>query len=118
MKYFALLALLPCVALAAPCPDQSKVAASKRKPCVSWSPVTLRENGRPLPPNELAGYVVHWERTGSDGKTLSGKTELVKETQYFFPNANRNYSYRFWAVTHDTAGETSVNSQVGTWGKQ
>lgn len=117
MKYFALLALLPCMAFAGQCPDQSKAAASKRKPCVSWSPVTLRENGRPLPPSELAGYVVHWERT-ANGKKLSGKTEIVKDTEYFFPNANRNYSYRFWAVTHDTAGQTSESSQIGTWGKQ
>ncbi len=117
MKRLTLLALLPCIAFAEPCPDQSEVAASKRKPCVSWSPVTMRENGRPLPPNELAGYVVHWERT-ANGKKLSGKTEIVKETEYFFPNANRNYSYRFWAVTHDTAGDTSANSTVATWGKQ
>lgn len=117
MKRLAPLMLLPCIALADPCIDQSKVKESQKKPCASWSPVTMRENGRPLPPEQLAGYVVHWERT-ANGKTLSGKTELVKDTEYFFPNANRNYSYRFWAVTHDTAGETSVNSQTATWGKQ
>lgn len=117
MKSLALLALLPCAALAAPCPDQSKLPAKERKLCIRWQPVTLRENGWPLPPSELKGYVIHYVRVGG-GKTLTGKTEMVKDTEYYFPNASRNYSYRFWAVTHDTNGETSANSQVITWGKQ
>ena len=117
MKHIALIALLPCMAFADPCPDKPNPIVSKRKPCASWTPVTMRENGRPLPPEQLAGYVLYWEKT-LDGKTERGQIDMGKATQYYFKNANRNASYRFWVVTHDTSGETSVNSQVGTWGKQ
>lgn len=117
MKRLALLALLSSTAFADPCIDQSKLKESQKKPCASWSPVTLRTDGTPLLPQDLAGYTLYWEKT-ADGKVSRGKVEAGKATQYFLQNANPNHSYRFWVVTKDSKGQTSDNSSVGTWGKK
>ena len=117
MKLLAILALIPCVALAERCPDQSKIEAAKRKPCARWTAPEYKQDGKRVQPGEIDSYTIHYARTRY-GVTTRGRVTGIKALEYFFQNSQSNASYTGYVMAHYTDGTMSEPSNAETWGKQ